>query len=317
WYMESPEKALAWVKGASSDQEHVNELLGDLVANVAKIDFHKGFELAKAEAGAIKLSPGNALKALYNASLTHGTKSTLEVAQFGVLSQRDITKSSGFSYPPGVQVHTAKEQGYAILEYPKEFDFLATMNGLAGMHAALKELEYHRVLPGNLLSEWVKRDHIAAWKWLEQGRKLPGNDSHTTYFKAYGSLVDDYTLGETIADYMGHEQDGSSGFLSILSRKKSPTKFVQGYLSKLDPTERETVVTDLIGQSKRYAGSWGMEISANLLSNLEPDARLRVSEIVLTTTRRYQRARMRPYLEKLGHSNAELDQLYESINSKR
>jgi hypothetical protein len=60
--------------------------------------------------------------------------------------------------------------------YPSDFDFKLVLDGLAAAGAEFGKDGGFSNLPGNLLSEWAKRDFQAAWAWSQEGKAVPGNE---------------------------------------------------------------------------------------------------------------------------------------------
>ena len=294
WYMESPEDALEWVKGSSAYPTLVGQLFGELVVEVAAIDFSEGLELAESEVRILNTAPAESISELLKLSLTHGPEAVLQVTELGVGNQN----RKNFSY----------------CEFPDDFDFYTTLNGLADLHESLKEGKDFTVLPSNLLSEWAKQDPKAAWQWLEEGRTLQNNDTKLEYFKGYRELVSAQELGETIGDYMGFDKEGTKGLVSLLSNRLMPSDLVPGYISAADPTEQVGVVADLIRESgDGYASDWGGRIRTKMLSKLDPATRLSALEQALSDLNSIERAEMRPILLEMGHTEQELDHLYQIV----
>ena len=296
WYLESPANALAWIKSSSAYPELVNKLIGELVIGVSRIDFNKGLELAESEISILKqiqpiyASKSNPFSELSKLSISHGSEAVFQVAELGV----------GYPY------HSI------YCKFPDGFDFQTTLNGLADLNAAQEEGQELTVLPSNLLSGWAKQDPEAAWKWLQEGRKLRENDTKLEYFRGYRERVSPYELGQAVGSYMGFDEDGSRNLVRLLSRSRvtENTDILQGYVSAADSAERTEVVAALIRESGDYANEWGNEIRTALLSKLDPSTRLNALKQALGDLDSSERAGMKPLLLEMGHTEEELDELY-------
>ena len=156
WHAKAPEAALGWLRSLPKAEDREG-LLHAIVEEAAETDLDAALAIlsqnGRDKDGRISV-PDKVLEKAANL----GAEKLLEVCKLGLGRSRDGTYD--------------RELG----RYPTDFDFKLVLDGLAAAAVELGEDGSFARVPGNLLSEWAKRDLQAAWAWSREGKTVSGNE---------------------------------------------------------------------------------------------------------------------------------------------
>lgn len=154
WHAKAPEAALAWMRDLSKPEDRLR-LLWEIVNEIAETDLDAAVSVLRQE-GNIEEGLIVIPDKLLEKAVAQGEDKLLEVCKLGL-------KRSG-DWPASCQ-----------MDYPGKFDFRRVLDGLAAAQAELGEQVRFTNLPGNLISEWAKRNFQDACAWLREGKIVPFN----------------------------------------------------------------------------------------------------------------------------------------------
>jgi hypothetical protein len=207
------------------------------------------------------------------------------------------------------------------VEFADGFDFQRVLEGVAEMNARLKPQDANvAFMPSNLLSEWAKRDWDAAWKWALADKdrdlsKLVKSVAGTTSTEDYAGLAA-FAAAAPNRDPRWND----SQVWDILAERPSP-ELIAGFFAQA-PGERQENLSRILVASDGFGGGHYDAAQEVLLSQMTPAERLAAfqSEVFVAHLNeprervpqiyKYTREKYTSLLRRLGHSEAEIQQMF-------
>ncbi|HEY8992138.1 MAG TPA: hypothetical protein VIM46_09205 [Luteolibacter sp.] len=290
WYGRDADAALAWVRGIENTQDR-ESLLGRLIGSLLKKDFNQGF--------ALLLQDGRRQDGGWIIPYEFSEK-------LGSLSEEEMLRMLGRL----VSTNGAYTGRNLPIQLPDEFDYQRVLDGLIELKKGLKGKESLAFVPGNLLTEWAKRDPKSAWAWLQQGQVLEGNDL-SAFYKGYRSIAttDEITsfLVSATADGNGSGKQRLYTAWRILAEEpdlQTVTMFVQ----KL-PGDRSVNLRDLFGAATHGSGGNFDQFKEIVLREMSAAEREQAFAVYYQPTSFRAEEFYKPLLRQLGHSDEEIQRM--------
>lgn len=289
WHAKAPEAALAWLRALPKAEDRVN-LLGVIVEEAAETSLDDALAMlsqhGRGEDGRISVPD----KVLEKAAEL-GADKLLDACKLGLGQGRD-----GTAVPE-------------LDRYPTGFDFKRVLDGLAAAGAEFGNDGNFTKVPGDLLSEWAKRDLHAAWAWTREGKIVPGNEASRLI--AVVPLADAGTLlGSVFVDPFDPASNGGNPYLDAQRAlfDKPSSEMLDAFLQTA-PGDREAHLDGLF--SIGWSGDVDYdEFRSLILERMSPEQRV---EVLRRKTKggvdRKVWSALTRSLRGLGHSEEEIQTL--------
>jgi hypothetical protein len=204
------------------------------------------------------------------------------------------------------------------LAYVKDFDFEAALNALADAESSAPDGHRFSGVPGNLLQEWSKRDPQAALDWLLLDKDVVFNSGMQPFIDGYREVANDADMGAFIA-HVHEVQDDYRDAWHALSQLESEGVVRQFLASAEEHGPPEQHIQGLLRASMTGSNAANDPTRAMLLSMVDADTRYRMftSGDGVHVRSDFTRKALRPVLEQLGHSPAEIGQMLAAPTRKK
>jgi hypothetical protein len=283
WHAKAPDAALTWLRALPKPEDR-HRLLWDIVDEIAESNLDGAVSILRQygtdDEGFIVIIPDKLLEK----AVTLGEDKLLEICKLGLNRGGDWPSSCEISYPEG-------------------FDFRRVLDGLAAAQAGTDEQARFANLPGNLISEWAKRDFRSAWAWSLGGKSVPDND--TSDLIDATPPADAGVFLAAVFDPAAPEDKRYNEVIRQFYRKPSP-EMLEAFLEAA-PGEREVHLRGLFDDLGR--SNLG-EIHGLLLERMSPDQRAEALRRNFSNGMDSQtRSSLARLLRGLGHGDEEINLL--------
>lgn len=293
WHRKTPEAALAWLRALPNAKDRVS-LLENIVEETAENDLDGALALlsqdGRDENGRLAMPP----KVLEKAA-AQGAEKLLEVCKLGIFRREKVVFPSNC----GLDMDGCSFPNH--LSYPEGFDYRRVLDGLAAVEAGFGEGETFAALPGNLLSEWAKRDLQAAWAWYREGKAVSGNDGSDVIEAAPPAEAG--ALLASVFDASANNGDGCQDARIALLHKPSP-ELLDAFLQAV-PGDRAAHLAGLLDLGSSGSSN-SDEFRALILERMSSEQRVEILRSEYEDRDPRTRAALTRTLRALGHSDEEI-----------
>ena len=272
--------------GTGGDRE---QLLRELVSHVAEQDLDAAIALARNCAPENGAAPDLPL-GLQQKAVDAGKEKLLELCRLS------IGKSDGTS---GLD-----------LNYPPDFDFAGTLDGLVELLDSLEEGQRLTSIPSNLLEEWTRRDPQAAFEWVSKGHELSFNEMED-FIEAYaevggadevGALVGEIFKGDDSRDFERY------GLVWEALSEAPRAETLEGFLAAAGESgTRDVLLSGLLNRSRGGVGGSYTHARRVIIEGMTPEQRMAALPASHLTDD--MRQELIPDLRRLGHTEAEIERM--------
>lgn len=255
WYAKAPEAALSWLQ-ALPHADDKERLLGMTVDGLAETDLTAAVNLLRQE-GCDENGRIGIPEVLLENAPTHGAETLVEFCRLG------LYRGTAISGNP--------------LTYPDEFNFKQALDGLAEAKTTMGGDCWFSDVPCNLVKEWARRDPLAAWEWVQQGKTIEMNGSKEFFAGcAMSAVMPVKEIGGMLASAMETAETPGDGYENVwaaLGGRPSP-ELLDGFLEAL-PGGHATHLNGLFDATWSWLGKnlVEMQVCELLLERMTPEQR--------------------------------------------